>query len=230
MNYTIEKRTTRVNETRWRVKVRLKGARHLSGTFARKTDAKKWGETTAAAIRDGRHFPRAEAKRHTLSESITRYIEKILPRKPKTAPFQRPQLEFWRKELGHLMLADVSAANVVVARDSLIATTAAGGRKRGGATANRYLAVLSHLFTVAVHEWEWLDTNPVLKIRRLKEASGRRRFFTQRELGAYSPPAVPRAALPCIRSWSSPRRQGCDAARYLVFGDLRSIWWTVRSS
>ena len=182
MHYTIEQRTTRNGTKRYRAKVRLKGARPVSLTFARKTDARRWAESTAAAIREGRYTKTAEAKRRTLADAIDRYVDKVLPRKPKTAPFQKRQLDWWRRELGHLILADVTAARVCEARDRLIGTTDSRGRGRGGVTSNRYLAVLSHLLTVAVHEWEWLDHNPLVKIKRLKESTGRKRFLSQTEL------------------------------------------------
>jgi integrase len=182
MHYVIEQRNTRAGATRYRAKVRLKGARPVSMTFARKTDARKWAEATAAAIREGRYTKTAEAKRRTLADAIERYIDTVLPRKPKSAPFQKRQLEWWRKELGHLFLADVTPANVVAARDRLMATTDDRGRRRGGATSNRYLAVLSHLLTVAANEWEWLDDSPLRKIRRLRETKGRKRFLSQAEL------------------------------------------------
>jgi integrase len=46
---------------------------------------------------------------------------------------------------------------------------------------NRYLAVLSHVFSIAVREWEWISDNPVRKVRKPKEAAGRIRFFSEDE-------------------------------------------------
>ena len=75
----IETRTSNDGETSYRVKVRLKGFPAQSATFERKSDAKKWAQDTESAIREGRHFKTSEAKRHTLSELIDRYIKNILP-------------------------------------------------------------------------------------------------------------------------------------------------------
>ena len=52
-------------------------------------------------------------------------------------------------------------------------------RHRSPATINRYLAALSHAFTIAIKEWQWLSDNPVLKISKPKEPRGRvrRPFF-----------------------------------------------------
>jgi len=52
------------------------------------------------------------------------------------------------------------------------------------ATVVRYLAVLSHLYTVASSEWEWLENNPVRRVRRPKLPRGRVRFLEKDELSA----------------------------------------------
>lgn len=52
---------------------------------------------------------------------------------------------------------------------------------RTPATVNRYLAVLSHMFTIAIKEWGWLEVNPILKVNKLKEPRGRVRFLSDEE-------------------------------------------------
>lgn len=82
---TIQERKSADGKTKYRVIVRLKGYPPQSATFERKTDAKKWAQDTESAIRDGRHFKTVEAKKHTLQEMVGRYIENVLPLKPKDA-------------------------------------------------------------------------------------------------------------------------------------------------
>jgi hypothetical protein len=60
--------------TRYRAQVRLKGAPPASATFERRTDAKRWAQQTEIAIRDGRYFKSAEARRRTLKELVARYL------------------------------------------------------------------------------------------------------------------------------------------------------------
>src|SRR5262249_21927858 len=48
-------------------------------------------------------------------------------------------------------------------------------------TVRRYLAVLSHAFTVAVQEWEWLNGSPFHKVSKPKEPRGRVRFLSEDE-------------------------------------------------
>ena len=116
---TFETRTTPDGTTTYRAKVRLKGARQISASFARKTDAKKWAQDTESAIRDGRYFKSSAAKRYTFAEAVDRYVREVLPDKPRTGPFQKRQLDWWRAELGPLFLADVTASVISEARTRL---------------------------------------------------------------------------------------------------------------
>jgi hypothetical protein len=77
---TIERRMSQ-GQTVYYAKVRRKGFAPQSAPFHKLSDAKKWVQTTEAAILEGRYFPSAEAKRHTLEDLIDRYITDILPQK-----------------------------------------------------------------------------------------------------------------------------------------------------
>ncbi|PLY16772.1 MAG: integrase [Sedimenticola sp.] len=178
---TIQERTSPDGKTKYRVLVRLKGYPPQSATFDRKTDAKRWAQDTESAIREGRHFKTAEAKKHTLTEMIDRYIEYVLPLKPKAIKPQTQQLNYWKAELGHRLLADISPALIAECRDKLLAGKTYRKKKRTPATVNRYLAALSHTFTIAVNEWGWLEGNPVSKVKRPTEPRGRVRFLDDDE-------------------------------------------------
>jgi len=167
---TIERR----NGT-YRVKVRRKGASPLTATFTHLVEAKKWAQVTESAVLEGRHFSATEAKRHTLADLIERYIAEVLPQKrPSTVPDQERQLRWWKTQLGRSLLADVTPAIIVRYRNTLT-------HGRANATVNRYLAVLSHAFTVAVKEWQWCVDNPVRKVSKPKEPRGRVRFLADDE-------------------------------------------------
>ena len=167
---TIERR----NGT-YRVKVRRKGAPPLTATFTHLVEAKKWAQVTESAVLEGRHFSATEAKRHTLADLVDRYIAEVLPHKrPSTVPDQVRQLRWWKTQLGHSLVADVTPAIIVRYRNTL-------SHGRANATVNRYLAVLSHAFTVAVKEWQWCADNPVRKVSKPKELRGRVRFLSDDE-------------------------------------------------
>ena len=164
----------------WFVRVRLKGYPLQTATFARKTDAKAWAQDTESALRQGRYFPTNEAKRHTLADLIKRYTRDVTPTK-KSGAKQDQQLEWWKAQIGVYLLKDVTPALVAETRDKLAATPTPRGAVRSGASVNRYLAALSHAFTVAVREWGWIESNPVLRVSRRKEAQGRVRYLLDDE-------------------------------------------------
>lgn len=186
---TIQKRETADGKTSYRVMVRLKGHPAQSATFTRLTDAKRWGQQTESAIREGRHFHTTEAKRHTLGDLVDRYSRDVLPAKKTTTQGpQAAQLAWWKAQLGSYALSDITAPVVAEYRDKLarepipsLASAPAKERPerhRSAATVNRYLAVLSHAFTVAVKEWAWLRENPLMRVTKPKEPRGRVRFLS----------------------------------------------------
>jgi integrase len=179
---TIEKRTDKEGGVSYRVKVRMLGYAHETATFARMTDAKRWAQDTESAMRDGRHFKTSEAKKHTLGELIDRYIKAELLKKPKSLEKQKAQLEWWKQQLGVKTLIDITGPVITECKERLLEGTTYRGTVRSGATANRYLAALSHAFTKSV-EWGWIDSNPLAKVSREKESQGRVRFLSDDERG-----------------------------------------------
>jgi len=170
----INKHISENGQTTYRVRVRLKGYPLQTATFQRITDAKKWAQDTESAIREGRHFKTAEAKKHTLADLIDRYIKDVLPSKPKQIKDQGHQLGWWKERLGNRLLSDITTASIVECRDSL-------SERRSPATVVRYMAALSHAFTIAVNEWQWLEDSPMRKVKKPKESRGRVRFLDDDE-------------------------------------------------
>ena len=180
----IEKRISKEGETSYRVKVRIKGYAPQSATFERLSDARKWEQQTEAAMREGRHFKTSTAKKHTVSDLISRYLKQLEKQNPKRHHDVKPKLDWWQKEIGHCTLADISKSVIAEKRELLITEKLGKGKKqwtRTPATANRYMTVLSHLFTVAVNEWELLEAHPMKKLSKLKEPRGRVRFLDDDE-------------------------------------------------
>ena len=97
---------------------------------------------------------------------------------------QQIELVWWSARIGHVLLSDVTGALITEARDALAAVPVLQGkteRPRSAAAVNRYLALLSHAFTVACNDWAWTEYNPVRKVSRLREPRGRVRFLDERE-------------------------------------------------
>jgi len=179
---TIEERRTKNGERRYRAKIRLQGHPTVTKSFRRRTDAKRWGTQTEAAIREGRDFPKPEARKRTVVDLLDRYSRDVLRRKTPSMQYnQGAQLRWWKQRLGDLFLANVSPSVVVECRDELANQKTRRGSLRSAGSVNRHLAVLSHAFSVAAKEWEWVASNPVGKVSKLREPRGRVRCLSQEE-------------------------------------------------
>ncbi len=83
--------------------------------------------------------------------------------------------------MGVYALVDVTPALIVQCRDELANGITYRGTQRTPATVVRYMAALSHAFTIAVKEWGWLDDSPTRKVKKPTEARGRVRFLDDDE-------------------------------------------------
>ena len=178
---SIKQRKTKDGKTRYYVQVRLKGQDPQCASFERITDAKRWIQDMESDIRSGRHFKTAESKKHTFGEMIDRYMENVLPLKEKCLKRQGAQLLWWKEQLGNKLLADITPGLIGEFRDKLLKETTVRKKLRAPATVVRYLAALSHAFSVCVDEWGWLDDSPTRKVTKPKEPRGRVRYLSSEE-------------------------------------------------
>ena len=182
---TIETRIGKDGDKQYRVKVRMRGHPSASATFDRITDAKRWAAETEAAIRQGRYFQQAEARRHTVADLVDRYIGETLPHAAIRHKNERALLlNRWRDRLGHLTLADLTGPKIAEARASMLGRITRLGKPVTPASVNREMQALSSALTAAVKEYGWLDDSPMRKVKRLTEPSGRVRFLSAAERGA----------------------------------------------
>jgi integrase len=176
---TIDRRIGKNGTFSYRVRVRRKGQAPQIATFDNVKEARKWAQITEGQVLEGKHFILPEAKKRTLGDLIDRYVTQVLPQKGHSSiTMQNIQLRWWKAQLGHLRLVDVIPPVIAEYRDILASDPKV---KRKGSTVNRYLAALSHVFTVSIKEYHWCETNPVLAIRKPKESKGRVRFLTDEE-------------------------------------------------
>lgn len=178
---SIKERKDKNGKIHFHVQVRMKGALPQNASFLRKTDAVRWIQQTEAAIREGRHFKTSEAKKHTVAELIERYIGDVLPQKIKSKDKQTAQLLWWKNEIGYYLLSDITPAIIAQSRDKLLKGITRRGKVRCNSTVVRYMAALSHAFTIAIKEWGWLDESPIRKVSKPKEPRGRIRFLDDEE-------------------------------------------------
>ena len=105
----------------------------------------------------------------TLFECFERYETEIIPQK-KGARQELYRSMMWKNsEFAHKGIGTLKQVDIAKWRDARIASG------KSGATVKLDLAILSHLFTIAIKEWGFPLTNPVLLIRKPKTDNARDR-------------------------------------------------------
>jgi len=178
---TIEKRQNDDGTVSYRVKVRLRGQPVQSATFQSLTKAKQWATQTEAAIREGRYFQQAEARKHTLSEAIERYEREALDQ-IRTQADRKRHLNRWKQDLGHLPLAEVTPAAVKEALERYATEISDRTHKtRSASMINHHRQALATVLAVASREWEWMESSPMPKVKKKPEPRGRVRYLSDDE-------------------------------------------------
>jgi integrase len=177
---TIEKRETSDGKTSYRAKVRVKGFPVESATFERLTDAREWAKRIEVDMKAGRYF--GGGKRKPLGDLFDKYEAVAAPRLKSWDGVKR-RLDWWREKAGGELLEAITPTRIAAWRDELLALPKRnGGGQRSGADVNRALAALSAAMKYGINELEWLEKNPVKRVTKQKEASGRIRYLTDEEL------------------------------------------------
>jgi integrase len=193
---TIRERFAADRTKAFHVQVRMSGFPSRTASFPTRRAAERWAKTIEAEMIEGRHFRTAESRRRTVAQAIERYLLEELPKK-RAGNMHRNNLPWWKKKIGHLKLADVTPAVLADHRGKLGRETYTRAKPeskrstvrdrepqrytRTSSTVNRYLAVLSHVFTVARKEWHWIAYNPFDGVAKLNEGAARARFLSLEE-------------------------------------------------
>ncbi len=193
---TIRERRKADGTAVFHVQVRMTGFPTRTASFRTGNAAKRWATTVEAEMIDGKHFRSAEARHRTVAEAIERYLENEVPKK-RDGSMHRAYLPWWSKRIGSTKLAAVTPALLVECRDELARGSYIRARpeakrslakgqqpkqyKRSPATVNKYLACLSHVFTIAKREWHWMTYRPTDGVSKLPEGNGRVRYLSDDE-------------------------------------------------
>lgn len=136
-------------------------------------------------MRERRYFKTAESKKHTVADMIDRYMKGLEQKNPKRRKDIEHIMDWWKAELGHCVLADLTKPIILEKMEKLatLETTLKDGRvkKISPSTVNRRTVAFGTVCGVAFNQWHWLDHHPMLKIQKLKEPDGRTRFLSDDE-------------------------------------------------
>ena len=155
----------------WYAQVRRKGHKTIGRSFDTKADAEKWALSLESKMGVGIYQDNRETLSTSLNECLDRYAAEIIPHK-KGAKRELSRVALWRKsDLAEKSIGTIKQTDVAAWRDARIASGISG------TTVKLDLALISHLFTIAIKEWGYPLTNPVLLIRKPKSNKARDRRF-----------------------------------------------------
>lgn len=119
----------------------------------------------------GTYVDRGRYERITLGDALDRYLAEISSAKrPSTAASDRFRARVLKEYLGRYTLLSLTPEIISCFRDDRLS------EGKSDSSVRLELALLSHLFTVAMHEWRLgLVRNPVALVRKPRPAPGRNR-------------------------------------------------------
>lgn len=146
----------------WKAIIRKRGFPTTIKTFRVKRDADDWARTTEDEMVRGLYIRRQSADRMTLAQALERYAAEVTPtKKHYTQLGERSHLVALTKFFGVYSMSAVTPELVAKFRDQRLADGKAAN------TVRLDLALLGHLYAVAMREWGvGLVYNPVRLIRK----------------------------------------------------------------
>jgi len=156
--------------SRWEVSLCVNGARE-STTKPTKAEAQAWAREREAALLRPKHL----ANNNTVIEMIDRYMLDVSAQKrghrwEALRANRFKDAAFAKKRVGEVTPADIASW-----RDQRLSAVA-------GATVQREMILWSHMFSVAIKEWGWLQVNPLAQVRKPRSAPPRCRVYHDDEV------------------------------------------------
>ncbi len=150
-------------------------------TFRTKRDTEDWSRRTEDEMVQGVYIRRSSSERMMLEAALKRYLSDITPtKKPTTQRDEASKAKKLIEHLGKYSLAALSAEIIAGYRDKRLNEHSRNGNISN--TVRLELALLSHLYTVAIQEWGLgLTFNPVLNIRKPSPGDGLDRRLSPEE-------------------------------------------------
>lgn len=153
---------------KWNAQVRRKGHSPISKSFINQKDAIQWVRLIESDMDKGVFLDRSEAETTTLADALERYQKEVTPHK-KGADRESDRLSVWLlNPLAKRSLSSLKAKDFAQYRDVRLKEVSSN-------TVRLELAIVSHLFTIALKEWGIPVLNPLSGIRKPKPSNSRTR-------------------------------------------------------
>lgn len=172
----------------WKAIVRRRGWPTAIKTHRNKEVVKKWALQVEHEMMAGTYVDRAPSERLTVADALDQYLREVTPDKaPTTQVSERRRAAILKKHLGQYSLAALQPPVIAKYRDArksgeiLVGKNAKAG-PRAGNTVRLELALLGHLYEVAIREWGiGFIQNPVRYVRKPKVGEHRWRRLAPNE-------------------------------------------------
>lgn len=148
--------------------IRRRGYKTQSKTFESRAEAEAWAKSVESSMLTGKFRDPSALKGVTLEQALKRYEEKV------SAFKKRPQQErsrinvLCRHPMAQRYIRDLLARDFADYRDERL-------KQVGPSTVRLELALLSHLYTIAIKEWSWPLEHELSKVRKPRPPRGRER-------------------------------------------------------
>ena len=168
---------TKTPSKSWKAVVRKRGWPTAIKTFRTRRDAADWSRRTEDEMVRGVYIDRVGAEKLLFGKALDRYLAEVCSTKRQsTASSESQKAKALRTFFGAYSLAAITPDLVASYRDKRLEAD------KSNDTVRLELALLSHLFTVAIKEWRvGLMYNPVANIRKPAPGRGRNRRLSAGE-------------------------------------------------
>ena len=139
---------TRTPSKTWKTVIRKRGWPTTIKTFRTKRDATDWARRTEDDMVRGVFIDRSDSDRLLVKRALDRYVREVSPTKrATTAEAERKRAKPLKAPRGDYSLGAVTPELVAQYRDDRLENG------KSPSTVRLELALLSHLFTIAIKEW-----------------------------------------------------------------------------
>jgi integrase len=165
---TIIPRLARKGKKTWQAQVRKKGYPKKTKTFDRKTDAVNWARKIERQMDEQTWRNVMGADTLLLKDALKRYLEQVSTKKrPASSNRDTLSATYLEAELGAFTLTAVTPKNLATYRDKRLKSASAH-------SVRLELALISHLYNVALREWDLGEfENPLRHVKRPQIPEGR---------------------------------------------------------
>jgi len=159
----------------WYVQIRRKGHEQIARTFDTKAEGERWALSIESKMGTGSYVDDREVLSIPLLDCLERYRSTVTIKK-KGADRETYRINLWKADkLAKKTIGSIKQSDIASWRDARIASGVNGN------TVKKDMALLSHIFTIAISEWNYPLANPVLAVGKPKINPGRDRRLYEGE-------------------------------------------------